>query len=132
MISFSYAALAVIFVLVSPVFWADAQTMEDEGLKKVEGKYANEDVGIEIDLPKDWSGFEMLLDLGIMETLIVAAALGGTDPDAMMSTMPEKPTIMLAVLSMPVEEGMESSDNPPQLNQAGMECTPGTFRTVKV
>jgi hypothetical protein len=132
MISSGYAALAVIFVLVSPVFWADAQTAEDEGLKKVEGKYANTDVGIEIDLPKDWSGFEMLLDLGIMETLIVAAALGGTDPDAMMSAMPEKPTIMLAVLSMTTEEGMESTDNPPQLNQAGFECTPATFRTVKV
>ncbi|MGH9878342.1 MAG: hypothetical protein ACRD5H_11960, partial [Nitrososphaerales archaeon] len=132
MISSSYAMMAVIFVLVIPVFWADAQTMEDEGLKKVEGKYANPDVGVEMDLPEDWSGFEMSMALGPMETLMVAAAPGGIDPEAMMSMMPEKPMIMLAVLSMAVTEDMESTDNPPQLSQEGMECTPATFRTVKV
>ncbi len=132
MINSGYATVAVIFVLVTPVFWANAQTMEDEGLKKVEGKYANPDVGIEMDLPKDWSGFEMSLALGEMETMMVAAAPGGIDPDAMMDVMPEKPVMMLAVLSMPVMEDMESTDNPPQLSQEGMECTPASFRTVKV
>ena len=132
MISFSYAALPMIFLLAMPVFWANAQTMEDEGLKKVEGKYANPDVGVEIDLPKDWSGFEMSLALGSMETMMVAAAPGGIDPDAIMSAMPEKPVIMLAILSMPVTEDMESTDSPPQLSQEGMECTPASFRTVKV
>ncbi|MGH9922296.1 MAG: hypothetical protein ACRD38_06050 [Nitrososphaerales archaeon] len=132
MISSSYAMMAVIFVLVMPVFWANAQTMEDEGLKKVEGKYANPDVGVEMDLPEDWSGFEMSMALGPMETLMVAAAPGGIDPDEIMSAMPEKPMIMLAILSMAVTEDMESTDNPPQLSQEGMECTPATFRTVKV
>ncbi len=132
MINYSYTTLALLLLLVMPVSWANAQTMEDEGLKKVEGKYANTDVGIEIDLPKDWSGFEMSLDLDIMKTTVVAVALGGIDPETMMSMMPEKPTIMLAVVSMSVEEGMWSTDNPPHLGQEDMECTPATFRTVKV
>ena len=132
MISSSYATAAVIFVLVMPVFWANAQTMEDEGLKKVEGKYANPDAGIEVDLPKDWSGFEMSMALGPMETVMMAAAPGGIDPEAIMSVMPEKPMMMVAVLSMPVTEDMESTDNPPQLSQEGMECTTVSFRTVKM
>ncbi len=132
MINYSYTAFAVIFVLVMPVFWADAQTMEDEGLKKVEGKYANPDTGIEVELPEGWSGFEMSLAMGSMNTMMVVAAQGGIEPDEIMDTMPEKPVIMLAVISMPVTEDMESTDNPPQLNQEGMECTSISFKTVKV
>ena len=132
MINYSYAVLAVIFVLVMPMFGANAQNMQDEPLKKVEGRYVNPDAGIEMDLPEGWSGFEMSLALGEMETVIVAVALGGIESEAIMDVMPEKPTMMLGIVSMSVMEGMEPTDNPPQLTQEGMECTPVSFRTVKV
>ena len=132
MINYNHAALAVILVLLMPVLGVNAQSEPEEPLKKVEGLYVNPDAGIEVELPKDWSGFEMSLAFGSMETIMVAAAQGGIDPDALMDLMPEKPMMMLAILSMPVTEEMESTDNPPQLSQEGMDCTPASFRTVKV
>lgn len=132
MISYSYAALPIIFVLIIPVLGAGAQSDSPEELKKVEGKYANLDAGIAVEFPDGWSGFEMSLTFGSMQTMMVVAAQGGIEPEEIMDMMPEKPVIMLAILSMPVTEDMESTDNPPQLNQEGMECTQASFRTVKL